>query len=589
MGAYTAWLSGMLVEGTTPCLDVPSCAAGRLLLIADFEPSAVCLQAHLGRLPDVILLPGTPAAPLPQIRYYRYRTATNPIEWDPDVDQEFRLGIDTVAFFTATEPLRGRTCLRLFRLGVRRLIRVTDGKTRATHPLWQAFCCQVATLRQRYGKPAASSAECHAQLAALRPRASGGDAWSERPLRVAHFVNSLNSGGAERQACYTALGQHAAGHDVRLLLRQAPVGHDAHYQFLLKPHGITAERAGTRWRHSFLRGWRQRGLHAGWFHALPEDLRGTVMDLLGDLLARPVDILHAYVDDCNVPAVIAACLAGTPGVILSLRNGNPAHFPGLLRPWMREWYSWAWGRPGVAFVSNSAAGARDYETWLGIPPGSIPVIRNAFYPPPLPEREAVEQWRRDHDIAPGQPVVAGVFRLEPEKRPLYFLDCIQRLRRRVPGLCVLMAGVGSLEPEVRRAIQKNNLGSVVRSLGQREDVPLLLAASDVLLLTSDWEGTPNVVLEAQHCGSVPVVTDAGGSAEALCPGKTGIVVGQDEADAAVAAVAELLADPGRRRRMAAAGRAFVAAEFGPDQLDWATLSLYRETLAHAGTSTPASV
>src|SRR5207249_229665 len=71
------------------------------------------------------------------------------------------------------------------------------------------------------------------------------------------------------------------------------------------------------------------------------------------------------------------------------------------------------------------------------------------------------------------------------------------------------------------------LGDTVLLLGQRRDVPHLLAASDVLLLTSDWEGTPNVLLEAQHCGCVPVATDAGGTREAVRPGETGLLVGRD--------------------------------------------------------------
>ena len=267
---------------------------------------------------------------------------------------------------------------------------------------------------------------------------------------------------------------------MRVLLRQAPVGRDAHYRFLLEREGIEAERIGARWRHDFVAAWRGRKLHAGWFYALPADLRMTVMDLAGELLARPVDVLHCYVDDCCVPGVLAACLAGTPGVVLSLRNGNPSHFPGLLRPWMREWYRWAWGRQGVALVANSAAGARDYEAWLGIPPGDIPVIRNGFHPTTPATPTVIERWRRDHGIAPGQPVLAGVFRLEPEKRPLYFLDCVERLRRIVPGL----RAFSRLASEVSRrpcvAPSSVNVGAGVQLLGQR-GCAASLAASDVLL------------------------------------------------------------------------------------------------------------
>jgi glycosyltransferase involved in cell wall biosynthesis len=115
-------------------------------------------------------------------------------------------------------------------------------------------------------------------------------------------------------------------------------------------------------------------------------------------------------------------------------------------------------------------------------------------------------------------------------------------------------------------------------LGQRSDIPTILAGSDVLLLTSDMEGTPNALLEAQHCGCVPVVTDGGGSREAMRDGETGILVGLHDMTAAVDAVAELLVDPVRRLRLAAAGPAFVAEHFSPHALVEANLRLYRTAL-----------
>jgi glycosyltransferase involved in cell wall biosynthesis len=580
MGAYAAWLSGLLVEGGATCFPP---AADRdvlpVLLVSDFEPNVDSLYAHLGGIPQVIVLPGTPAERLPGVRYYSYRTATNPIEWDADVETAIQEGIRTVAFFLAPEELRGRTCLHLYRRGAREIVTIHGGKVRSAHALTVALAKKAHSLRERWcGNRRVSSARCRQTLASLQP-----DVGRRRngTLRIGHFVNSLDSGGAERQACCTAVGQHTHGHDVRLLLRQAPVGRDAHYRHLLDPEGIQVERIGARWRRDFVAGWRRRGLSSGWFHSLPADLRTTVMDLAGELLARPVDVLHCYVDDCCVPGVLAASLAGTPGVVLSLRNGNPSHFPGLLRPWMREWYRWAWGREGVAFVANSAAGARDYETWLGVPRGSVPVIRNAFPPAPLPAPERVERWRREHGVAPGQPVLAGVFRLEPEKRPLYFLECVERLRRFVPGLRVFMAGVGSLEACVRRVIERKRLAPCVQLLGQRADVPLLLAASDILLLVSDWEGTPNVVLEAQHYGSVPVATEAGGTGEALLADKTGVLVGVDDMEGTVRAAAALLHDEPRRKMLSRAGRGFVRERFSPEALYRNTVDLYESTLGRA--------
>jgi glycosyltransferase involved in cell wall biosynthesis len=94
------------------------------------------------------------------------------------------------------------------------------------------------------------------------------------------------------------------------------------------------------------------------------------------------------------------------------------------------------------------------------------------------------------------------------------------------------------------------------------------------------------LLEAQHCGCVPVATDAGGSGESLDPGRTGVLVGLDDMAGTVHAVAELLGDAVKRRRMAAAGRAFVAERFDPRALHEGNMRLYRAALADGTKASP---
>jgi glycosyltransferase involved in cell wall biosynthesis len=583
MGAYAAWLSGALAAGAARPARVP---LERTLLVSDFEPPPGCLERRLGGLPRLMVLPSAPEKPLPGVAYHCFCTATNPIRWDAAVDDAIRGGVDHVAFFLPREEVHGQTLLRLRRLGVRRVLLTGRGGPRVVSPLALALWRKAASLGKKMrgaSEGEMTEEQCRAILGQAPPRRLADPG---RPLRIAHFVNSLNSGGAERQVCYAAVAQKQDGHDVRLLLRQAAVGDDAHYRYLLEPHCIAARRIGARWDESFPDAWKRSGLRPELLRQFPRELREMVVDLLGELLARPVDVLHCYVDDCNSVGVIAACLAGVPGVVLSFRNGNPTNFPGLLRPWMYPWYRATLGRPGLRLSSNSVMGACDYERWLGLPADSTPVIRNAFHPFPVPSRAEALRCREELGIAADAPVVAGIFRLQPEKRPAYFVECVARLRRRVPGLRVLMAGVGPLEAEVRAKVAAHGLESVVLMLGQRQDVPLLLAASDVLLLVSDWEGTPNILLEAQHCGCVPVATDAGGSGEALEPGWTGMLVGLDDIDGAVTVTAELLGDPALRRRMAQAGRAFVAERFDPRALHEGNMRLYREALADGTRAVP---
>jgi glycosyltransferase involved in cell wall biosynthesis len=517
------------------------------------------------------------------VSYFCYQSATNPIRWDDAVDEEIGRSIDTAMFLLPPDEVHGRTLLRLRRLGIRRVVFADGSPFRPASPLPLALARSARSLGRRLvGLPDAALSrpmteqQCRTILrgASTRRPVSG-----LRPLRIAHFVTSLSSGGAERQACTAAALQRRRGHDVRVLTRLGLVGEDAHYRFLLDPHGIPARCIGSRRNERFPQAWRASRLDFRLLQQMPADLARRVVDLAGELLTDPVDVLHCYVDDCNVPGVIAACLTGTSAVILSFRNGNPENFPLLLRPWMRPWYRATCTRPGVRFSSNSAEGARDYERWLNLPDGSVPVVRNAFVPPTIASSEQALVWRRELGIDPDVPVVAGVFRLFPEKRPLYFLECVRRLRSALPEVRVVMAGVGKMETLVRQSIATMGLDKTVILLGQRRDVPTIFAGSDVLLLVSDWEGTPNVLLEAQYCGCVPVATDTGGSREAMIPGETGLLVSLNDPEDAVRAVLELLRDPERRRRMTAAGRTMVMHRFAPEALYEANDRLYRDALA----------
>jgi glycosyltransferase involved in cell wall biosynthesis len=518
------------------------------------------------------------------VRYGVYRTATNPLVWDEAIEQEFRGSVRTVAFLVPTEEIRGRTLLDLHKRGVRRVVYVDRGRVRCVPPsvlaAWRELQSIAGRARRlvvstRMGPP--SVAKCRAILATAGARRIPAD--PSQPLRIGHFVCSLNSGGAERQVCYAAILQKQAGHDVRILSRLSLVGEDGHFKPMLAPHNIPARRIGSVWSAEFEKAWMRQGLHRRVFRALPRDLAVQVADLVGELLTDPVDILHCYVDDCNIPGAIAAALTGTSGVILSFRNGNPTHFPGLCRPWMLPWYQALLGRPGIVLSSNSEQAARDYEAWLGLPARSVPVVRNAFIPQQRPTLEPTRAWRRRLGIAEDAPLLAGVFRLTPEKRPLYFLECVRRIRQNVPGLRVVLAGVGCLEGAVRKTIVRHGLDDCLLYLGQVPNVPLLLAASDVMLLTSDWEGTPNVVLEAQHFGCVPVVTDAGGSREAFLAGESGILVGLNDLDEACRAVITLLSDPKRRVAMAACGQAFVSRAFSSAALVEGNARLHASALA----------
>ena len=149
----------------------------------------------------------------------------------------------------------------------------------------------------------------------------------------------------------------------------------------------------------------------------------------------------------------------------------------------------------------------------------------------------------------------GVGRLAAQKGFATLIRAAARWQRRRTVPLLLIAGEGPLEAELRH--QAAAAGVSVRFLGPRRDVPALLAAADVVVVPSIWEGQPLIVQEALRAGRPLVATSAGGIA-GLTGGDGALLVPPGDAEALAAAVVRLLDDPAAAARLAAAARARAA-------------------------------
>jgi glycosyltransferase involved in cell wall biosynthesis len=122
------------------------------------------------------------------------------------------------------------------------------------------------------------------------------------------------------------------------------------------------------------------------------------------------------------------------------------------------------------------------------------------------------------------------------------------------------------------------LGGQVTFAGAVADVRPLLGQADCLLLTSDAEGTPNVILEAMAAARPVIATAVGGVSALVEPGKTGLLAARDDEAALAGAIVRLAADPGLAARMGSLGRARVSEHHSVRGLEEQLRSLYREVL-----------
>ncbi len=186
--------------------------------------------------------------------------------------------------------------------------------------------------------------------------------------------------------------------------------------------------------------------------------------------------------------------------------------------------------------------------------------------------------RSEWGVSPDAELVTLIARLVPIKRVDRFLRIATELADR-PGIRFAIVGDGELHDQLRGSSPALSLGDQVVWAGFRLDMADVCFASDVVMLTSDNEGTPVSLIEAQ-AAAVPVVgTDVGGVRSAVRNGATGLLAGpSDEAGLARAASA-LLDDRDRHREFGAAARRHALAEFAIERLVQDHQSLYDRLLS----------
>jgi glycosyltransferase involved in cell wall biosynthesis len=170
-----------------------------------------------------------------------------------------------------------------------------------------------------------------------------------------------------------------------------------------------------------------------------------------------------------------------------------------------------------------------------------------------------EQW----GITSDERVITLVARLVPIKRVDRFLETAALLRDRA-GVRFVVVGDGELREDLVASEPAKALGDRVVWAGFRRDVPDVCFASDVVVLTSDNEGTPVSLIEAQAAATPVVSTSVGGVRSVVLDGETGLLA--DDPPALAAAVGSLLDDPDRAAAMAARGREHMLSTFGVERL-----------------------
>ena len=282
------------------------------------------------------------------------------------------------------------------------------------------------------------------------------------------------------------------------------------------------------------------------------DLRAFV-ELTRLLKSLKPAIVHTHSSKAGILGRWAAWLAGVPIIIHTIHGYG-------ITPAQPRWLQFLLiglerltGLITTRWILVSEADAVKGLRWKLFRQGAFMVIRpgadtRVFQGSRLPISDTGE-FRAECGVGSEHLLVGTVAPLKPQKAPQDFVAVAARVCARVPAARFVWVGDGELRPGVEAAIRRAGLEGRIRLAGWRRDIPDVMRAMDLFLLTSHWEGLPQVLLQAR-ANCVPIVaTRAGGSAEAFVEGKHGWLCDPGDIEALAAQVIRLLMDSAERERM----------------------------------------
>ncbi len=204
-------------------------------------------------------------------------------------------------------------------------------------------------------------------------------------------------------------------------------------------------------------------------------------------------------------------------------------------------------------------------------------IDPAFFDAPPPD---IEGKRKELGIPPSAPVGAMISCLKPQKAPVDFVRVAAKVLDIVQDAHFIHAGDGELRGAVLEEAERLGISDRFHLLGWRSDVRELIHVSDVIVLTSLWEGLPLVLPQAMACGKPVVATAVDGTPEAIKDGVNGFLARPHEVELMAEKVSLLLRDNSLAARMGAAGREMVS-EFDDNEMLRRIEALYDALLKEA--------
>jgi len=369
-------------------------------------------------------------------------------------------------------------------------------------------------------------------------------------MRVAHISKVTGIAGSE-------------GHLLTLLPSLKTRGVEVHMLILFEPRQPQP---------AYLARWEALEIDAA---ALPiyHHVDLTVVGRLAQRLRRiEPDIVHTHLIHADLYGTPAARLAGARAVISTRHNDDAFRQHPLIR-----WQTRALDRLIDHYIAISGW-LRDYTTDVeGVAPEKITTIHYGLSP--AASQSAPNGLRTSLGVPDGAPLAGVVARLVEQKGHTYLFDAFQQVVGELPGAHLLVVGDGPLREKLEAQVAALGIGEQVHFTGWRDDAPHIMAALDVLVMPSLWEGFGLVALEAMAQAKPIVATRVSALPEVVVDEQTGWLVPPRDPGALADALLHALGHPDLARACGQRGYRRLNEHFSPDKLADQTLAVYERILA----------
>ena len=325
-----------------------------------------------------------------------------------------------------------------------------------------------------------------------------------------------------------------------------------------------------------------------------QGVAGRVIDLRAEAAVSPLviprlirlirsgqyDVIHTHLLKADAYGAVAARLAGRTVLISSKHNDEAV----LRRPLVGPVHGW------LARLTDRVIVLSDHVGRYMRDRGHVPTrrLRRVYYgitpdagTVPAATRAAV---RAEFGVPADAPLLLTIGRLDPQKGHLDLLAALRHVAAVLPSVRLIVAGApqqasAAYAQALRTAAAAPELAGRIHWAGHRDDVPDLLAACDIVVQPSHWEGFGLVLVEAMAAQRPVVATAVSAIPEVVHDGETGLLVPPHDPPALARALLRLCGDPAWRARLGAAGAARVQAHFTAARMVRETLAVYAEARA----------